>query len=209
MPLDDITNSKGNSHQNATSQCDPRLRGGTTPVGKVDSTELRSSSSEHHSGVIFNNTRRNSSDLHSFRESLNSRNRFEIPSCNERTGKNVQSYSQNNRDITLNNVTHVTTSENEVRNHNQIESLSIYVYVLNRLKKEVTALLQEMFSQGKDCPLNPFRMLQRRFGYVKVGELTYVQVFVTTMYIIVNVSTRLYCWSYIYIYMDFLYVTFF
>lgn len=125
MPLDDITNSKGNSHQNATSQCDPRLRGGTTPVGKVDSTELRSSSSEHHSGVIFNHTRRNSSDLHSFRESLNSRNRFEIPSCNERTGKNVQSYSQNNRDITLNNVTHVTPSENEVRNHNQIESLCI------------------------------------------------------------------------------------
>lgn len=125
MPLDDITNSKGNSHQNATSQCDPRLRGGTTPVSKVDSTELRSSSSEHHSGVIFNNTGRNLSDLHSFRESLNSRNRFEIPSCNEGTGKNVQSYSQNNRDITLNNVTHVTTSENEVRNHNQIESLCI------------------------------------------------------------------------------------
>lgn len=125
MPLDDITNSKGNSHQNVTSQCDPRLRGGTTPVSKVDPTDLRSSSSEHHSGVIFNNTGRNSSDLHSFRESLNSRNRFEIPSCNERTGKNVQSYSQNNRDITLNNVTHVTTSENEVRNHNQIESLCI------------------------------------------------------------------------------------
>lgn len=125
MPLDDITNSKGNSHQNVTSQCDPRLRGGTTPVSKVDLTDLRSSSSEHHSGVIFNNTGRNSSDLHSFRESLNSRNRFEIPSCNERTGKNVQSYSQNNRDITLNNVTHVTTSENEVRNHNQIESLCI------------------------------------------------------------------------------------
>nr|XP_019930216.2 uncharacterized protein LOC105346484 isoform X1 [Crassostrea gigas] len=51
LPLDDITNSKENSHQNATSQCDPRLRGGTTPVSKVDSTELRSSSSEHHSGT--------------------------------------------------------------------------------------------------------------------------------------------------------------
>lgn len=128
MPLDDITNSKENSHQNATSQCDPRLRGGTTPVSKVDSTELRSSSSEHHSRVIFNNTARNSSDLHSFRESLNSRNRFEIPSCNEGTGKNVQSESycgQNIRGNTLNNLTHVTTLENEVCNNNQTVSLCI------------------------------------------------------------------------------------
>lgn len=87
--------------------------------------------------------------------------------------------------------------------------IRLNLYVLNRLKKEVTALLQEMFSQGKDCPLNPFRMLQRRFGYVKVGELTYVQVFITTMYFIVNVSTRLYCWSYIFMYMNCLYITFF
>lgn len=125
MPLDDITNSKGNSHQNATSQCDSRLRGGTTPVSKVDLADLRSSSSEHHSGVIFNNTARNSSDLHSFRESLSSRNQFEILSCNEGTGKNVQSYGQNIRGNTLNNLTQVTTSENEVRNHNQIESLCV------------------------------------------------------------------------------------
>lgn len=120
LPLDDITNSKGNLHQNATSQCDPRLRGGTTPVSKVDSAELRSSSSEHHSGVTPNDTARNSSDPHSFKESLSSRNRFEIPSCNEGTGKNVQRYSQNVRGNSLNKLT-----QNEGRNHNQIESLSI------------------------------------------------------------------------------------
>lgn len=63
-----------------------------------------------------------------------------------------------------------------------------------------------MLNQGRDCPLNQFKMLQRRFGYVKVGELAYVQV-----YIIVNVSTRLCCWSYIFMtmYMNCLYITFF
>lgn len=125
MPLDDITNSKGNSHQNVTSQCDPRLRGGTTPVSKVDQAELRSSSSEHHSGVIPNDSTRNMSDLHSFKKSLSSKNRFEIPSCNEGTGKNDQSYSQNIRDNTLNRLTRVITSENKGPNHNQIESLFI------------------------------------------------------------------------------------
>lgn len=125
MPLDDITNSKANSHQNATSQCDPRLRGGTTPVSKVDSSELRSSSSEHHSGVIPNDTVRNLSDPYSFKESVSIKNQFEIPYYNEGTGKNVQSYSQNNRGNTLNKFSPVTTSENEGRNHNQIESLCI------------------------------------------------------------------------------------